>query len=120
MSPPPDLPESAALWQVPQNPENKQWLQLRSKTKEMVYGLEEQERDDLAVNGAAEKSLCQRVKGVRFLASERSCNSPDGYWHKDPFVNLVPMHTSRGLPGVGVSDVTCAQCCQCAAECRTL
>ena len=30
--------------QVPQNPENNQWLQLRGKTKEMVYGLEEQER----------------------------------------------------------------------------
>ena len=37
--------------------------------------------------------------------------SPDsGYWDKDPSVNLVPIHTSRGLPGVGVSDVTCAQC----------
>jgi len=30
--------------QVPQNPENNQWLGLRCKTKEMVYGLEEQER----------------------------------------------------------------------------
>lgn len=47
-------------YKVPQNPENNQWLGLRCKTKEMVYGLEEQ----------------------------------------DPSVNLVPIHTSRGLPGV--------------------
>jgi len=47
-------------YKVPQNPENSQWLQMRGKTKEMVYGLEEQ----------------------------------------DPFVNLVPIQSSRGLPGV--------------------
>ena len=63
--------------QVPQNPENNQWLGLRGKTKEMVYGLEEQERlrDGLATeNGAAEadKSCCQRVNhAVRFLASRQ-------------------------------------------------